>query len=85
MKFKEHINEVHGRKIDFYSDYGYIGSGNAVKTDRAAIEAIDKLHSPSSTKERDVAYLVLAILDEAKMKDFYRQVKAMFDRKLKRE
>ena len=78
--YKKYLVE---RKIDFFSDYGYIGSSNAVGINNITKEALNKLRSPSSTKERDVAYLVLAILDEAGMTEYFNQIKSIFDRKLK--
>ena len=73
------------RKIDFFSDYGYVGSSNAVALNKMAEKDYNYLSSPSSMKEVMVSYFILALLDEADMKNEFNQVKKIFDKKLLRK
>ena len=88
VKIQDHLFErnhlIEGsRKIDFFSDYGYIGSSNAVNIDNTAKSAVKIVTRAASTMESGVAYLVLAILDEAGMTNEMNQIKKLFDKKYK--
>jgi hypothetical protein len=84
MKLENYLNEGR-RKIDFYMDYGYIGSSNAVDLNKRSEAEVNHLSSPSSMKEVMVVYFILAILDEAKMTDEFNQIKKILDKKYLRK
>jgi len=84
MKLDKYLNEGR-RKIDFFMDYGYIGSSSAVEIDKRVDALMSYLENPYSMRGPMIAYFILALLDEAKMTGEFNQIKKIFDKKLLRK